>query len=58
MSEVKQRPMNNEYANVMNWQTVTGDPGWHFEIHSNILSTLQTRNHEVNRQMLLCPLFL
>ena len=26
----EQRPMNNEYVNIMNWQSVTRDLGWHF----------------------------
>ena len=29
----KQRPMNNEYVNIINWQTVTRDLGWHFYQH-------------------------
>ena len=28
-----------------------------FKLHRKFLPTLQTRNHEVNRQMLTCPLF-
>ena len=53
MSEVpEQRPMNNEYVN--SWisklspVTLAGT----LQFYSKFLSTLQTRNHEVNHQML------
>ena len=39
----------------MNQQTVT--PGWHFKLYSKFLSTLQTRNHGVNRQILYSTAF-
>ena len=52
LEATEQRPMNNEYVNIMNLQTVTRDLGCHFKTSQQIFSTLQTRNHEVNRQML------
>ena len=46
------RPMNNEYVNIiiskLSPVTLTGI----FKSYSKFLSTLQTRNHEVNGQML------
>ena len=48
LEEAEQRPMNNEYV------TLAGI----FKFHSKFLSALQTRNYEVNRHMLQCPIFL
>ena len=44
----EQRPMNNEYVSKLSPVTLAGI----FKLHSKFLSTLQTRNHKVNRQIL------
>ena len=48
LEEAEQRPMNNEYVNIMNTIVTLADI---FKLYSEFLLTLQTRNHEVNRRM-------
>ena len=53
MSEVtKQRPMNNEYVNsqISKLSPVVTLAGM-FKLFSKFLSTLQTKNHEINCQI-------
>ena len=47
----EQRPMNNEYVNSWIRQTVIHDLAGIFKLYRKFLSALQTRNHEVSRQM-------
>ena len=47
----EQRPMNNEYVNSRISKLSPVTLAGIFKLYSKFLSTLQTRNHEVNRQM-------
>ena len=47
----KQRPMNNEYVNSSISKLSPVTLAGIFKLFSTFLSTLQTRNHEVNRQI-------
>ena len=58
---IEQRPMNNEYVNIMNWQTVTRDFGWRFKALQQIFITIANKKPNIlyfNRQIFLyCPFF-
>ena len=47
----EQRPMNKEYVNSWISKLSTVTLAGIFKLYGKFLSTLQTRNHEVNRQI-------
>ena len=47
----EQRPTNNEYINSRISKLSAVTLAGIFKLYSKFLSTLQTRNHEVNRQI-------
>ena len=42
LEEAEQRPMNNEYENIMK-KTVTSDLGWHFKISQQIFVNIANK---------------
>ena len=53
----EQRPMNNEYVNSRISKLSPVTLAGIFKLHSKFLSTLQTRDHKVNRQIFYSALF-
>ena len=39
----EQRPMNNEYVNIMNQQTVTRNLGWHYKTSQQIFINIANK---------------
>ena len=53
----KHRPMDNEHVNIMNWQTVTRDLGWHFKTLQQIFINVANRKPRDQPSNVIVPAF-